>query len=130
LELQYFLTGEIRVFGVDIDEEKIKRIKAGDMPIYEPGLSEIVLKNIEGRLSFTTSIAEGIKEAEIVFICVGTPQSETGAADLSAVWSVAKEIGKNLNGYKVIVTKSTVPVGTNERVKQLITENASKSYGI
>ncbi|NMB69984.1 UDP-glucose/GDP-mannose dehydrogenase family protein [candidate division WWE3 bacterium] len=112
------------VFGVDIDEEKIKRIKAGEMPIYEPGLSEIVLKNIsEGRLSFTTSIAEGIKEAEIVFICVGTPQSETGAADLSAVWTVAKEIGQNLNGYKVIVTKSTVPVGTNEKVKQIITEN-------
>ena len=113
------------VFGVDIDEEKIKRIKAGEMPIYEPGLAEIVLKNIAGdRLTFTTSIAEGIKEAEIVFICVGTPQSETGAADLSAVWSVAKEIGKNLNGYKVIVTKSTVPVGTNEIVKQLIKDNA------
>lgn len=114
------------VFGVDIDEEKIKRIKAGEMPIYEPGLSEIVLKNIsEGRLSFTTSIAEGIKDAEIVFICVGTPQSETGAADLSAVWAVAKEIGQNLKGYKVIVTKSTVPVGTNEKVKQIITENLS-----
>jgi len=116
-----------RVYGVDIDEEKIKRIKAGDMPIYEPGLAEIVLKNIEAeRLSFTTSIAEGIKEAEIVFICVGTPQSETGAADLSAVWSVAKEIGKNLNGYKVIVTKSTVPVGTNEKVKQIVKENAGE----
>ncbi len=115
------------VFGVDIDEEKIKKIKAGEMPIYEPGLAEIVLKNIEeNRLTFTTSIAEGIKEAEIVFICVGTPQSETGAADLSAVWSVAREIGKNLNGYKVIVTKSTVPVGTNEKVAQIVKDNLTQ----
>src|SRR3989344_7083915 len=108
------------VVGVDIDTQKIKRIKRGEMPIYEPGLSEIVLRNIkERRLSFTTSIAEGIKDAEIIFICVGTPQSDSGAADLSAVWTVAKEIGKNLNRYKVIVTKSTVPVGTNERLKRI-----------
>lgn len=114
------------VVGVDIDSEKIEKIKKGEMPIYEPGLSEIVLKNIsENRLSFTTSIAEGIREAEIVFICVGTPQSETGAADLTAVWEVAKEIGKNLNGYKVIVTKSTVPIGTNEKVKTIVYENLS-----
>jgi UDPglucose 6-dehydrogenase len=112
------------VIGVDKDQAKIEKIKSGDMPIYEPGLSEIVLKNIQsGRLTFTTSIAEGIKDAEIVFICVGTPQSESGAADLTAVWAVAKEIGENLNGYKVIVTKSTVPVGTNEHVKQVVKEN-------
>ena len=112
------------VVGVDIDTEKIERIKKGEMPIYEPGLSEIVLRNIaQNRLSFTTSIADGIKDAEIVFICVGTPQSDTGAADLSQVWEVAKDIGKNMNGYKVIVTKSTVPVGTNEKVKMIIKEN-------
>lgn len=112
------------VVGVDIDAEKIERIKVGDMPIYEPGLAEVVLKNIEeGRLSFTTSLTKGMKEAEIIFICVGTPQSDTGAADLSAVWAVAKEIGENLNDYKVIVTKSTVPVGTNEKVKQIINDN-------
>lgn len=112
------------IIGVDIDAQKIKKIKRGEMPIYEPGLSEIVLKNIkEKRLSFTTSVAEGIKEAEIVFICVGTPQSDSGSADLTAVWAVAKEIGKNLKSYKVIVTKSTVPVGTNERVKKIIKEN-------
>ncbi len=112
------------VIGVDKDIEKIERIKKGDMPIYEPGLSEIVLKNVaQNKLLFTTSIAEGIKDAEIVFICVGTPQSETGAADLTAVWEVAKEIGKNISGYKVVVTKSTVPVGTNEKVKLLIQEN-------
>lgn len=116
------------VVGVDIDSEKIKKIESGIMPIYEPGLSEIVLSNIAAkRLSFTNSIAKGIKDAEIVFICVGTPQDEqTGAADLSAVWSVAKEIGENLNGYKIIVTKSTVPVGTNERVKEIVRKNAPK----
>lgn len=109
------------VVGIDVDAEKISKIKSGVMPIYEPGLKEVVLKNIEEkRLSFTTSIAEGIKDAEIVFICVGTPQGETGAADLSAVWTVAKEIGEHLNSYKVIVTKSTVPVGTNEEVKKII----------
>jgi len=114
------------VVGVDIDSRKIERIKTGDMPIYEPGLSELVLKNIkEGRLSFTTNLKEGMSEAKVVFICVGTPQDDTGAADLTAVWQVAEEIGKNLNGYKVIVTKSTVPVGTNERVKEIIKENVS-----
>ena len=114
------------VVGVDIDAKKIERIKAGDMPIYEPGLSELVLKNIkEKRLSFTTSLKEGIADAEVVFICVGTPQDDTGAADLSAVWQVAEEIGRNLNGYKVIVTKSTVPIGTNERVKEIIKETSN-----
>ena len=112
------------VIGVDKDQNKIDRIKLGEMPIYEPGLSEIVLKDIqENRLSFTTSLPEGIKDAEVVFICVGTPQSESGAADLSAVWEVAKEIGGNIDSYKVIVVKSTVPVGTNERVKKIIKEN-------
>ncbi len=112
------------VIGVDIDIDKIERIKKGEMPIYEPGLSEIVLKNIsENRLSFTTSISEGVRNSDVVFICVGTPQSETGDADLSAVWKVAADIVKNLNNYKVIVTKSTVPVGTNEKIKKLIKEN-------
>lgn len=113
-----------KVFGVDKDERKIEMIKRGEMPIYEPGLSDIVLKSIgEGRLHFTTSLAEGIKDAKIVFICVGTPQSDSGSADLSAVWAVAKEIGQNMDEYKVIVTKSTVPLGTNEKVKRIIGEN-------
>lgn len=113
-----------KVTGIDIDEDKINRIKAGDMPIYEPGLSELVLKGLEsGNLKFTTSLAKGIKDAEVIYICVGTPQDDDGAADLRAVWGVAKEIGQNLNGYKVIVTKSTVPVRTNERVKSIIKEN-------
>ncbi len=117
------------VVGVDKDQNKIERIKTGEMPIYEPGLSEVVLKNIkEGRLSFMTSTPEGIREAEVVFICVGTPQSDSGAADLSAVWEVAKEIGQNINSYKVIVVKSTVPVGTNERVKRIIQDNLTSNY--
>lgn len=117
------------VVGVDKDQIKIDKIKIGEIPIYEPGLSEIVLKNInEGRLSFTTSLSEGIREAEVVFICVGTPQSDSGAADLSSVWEVAKEIGKNLNSYKVVVVKSTVPVGTNERVKRIIQDNLTSNY--
>ena len=112
------------VIGVDIDSAKIEKIKAGEMPIYEPGLAEIVVRNIgEKRLSFTTDMAEGIAHAEIVFICVGTPQDDTGAADLSAVLAVAKQIGESLTDYKVIVTKSTVPVGTNERVYELIRQN-------
>jgi len=116
------------VVGIDLNEEKINKIKQGVMPIFEPGLKEIVLNNIQQkRLSFTTSIKEGIKNAEIVFICVGTPQKDTGAADLSAVWAVSKEIALNLNGYKVIVTKSTVPVGTNEKVKQIILDVVNDS---
>jgi len=113
-----------KVTGIDIDEQKIAKISSGEMPIYEPGLSELVIGNIEvGNLTFTTSLPEGIKNAEIVFICVGTPQGDDGAADLSAVWSVAKEIGQNLDGYKVVVVKSTVPVRTNERVAQIIKQN-------
>ena len=112
------------VIGIDIDLKKIERIKSGDMPIYEPGLSELVLNNISAkRLDFTTSLPKGIKDAEVVFICVGTPQGDDGSANLNYVWSVAKEIGENLDEYKVIVVKSTVPVGTNERVKEIIKEN-------
>jgi UDPglucose 6-dehydrogenase len=117
-----------KVMGVDIDEKKIEKIKMGEMPIYEPGLAEIVLDNLKAeRLNFTTSLVEGMKDAEVVFICVGTPQSDSGAADLSAVWAVAKEIGQKLNGYKVVVTKSTVPVGTNEKVKRIIGENLTQN---
>jgi UDPglucose 6-dehydrogenase len=112
--------------GIDIDKKKIKQIQAGEMPIYEPGLSELVLENVkQGRLKFNTSLKEGIKDAEIIFICVGTPQGEDGSADLKAVWAVAQEIGENLSSrYTVVVIKSTVPVGTNDRAKEII-EKAS-----
>ncbi len=112
------------VVGVDIDQSKIDQITSGEMPIYEPGLEEVVMTNIkQGRLTFTTDIAAGMKDAEIIFICVGTPQSDTGAADLKAVETVAKQIAGHLNSYKVIVIKSTVPVGTNEFVRELIKQN-------
>lgn len=118
------------VFGVDIDAKKIGMIKKGVMPIYEPGLSKLVKEQIKTkRLFFTTNLAEGLRNADIVFICVGTPQDKTGAADLSAVWTVAQSISKYLkkgDRYRVVVTKSTVPVGTNEAVERVIRENAPK----
>lgn len=116
------------VVGVDIDEKKVRKLRGSAIPIYEPGLAELVKKNLEGgRLNFTTKLSVGIKESEVVFICVGTPQEDTGAADLSAVFTVAKDISKHIkssNHYRVIVLKSTVPVGTNERVKRIIAENS------
>ncbi|MBI2577104.1 UDP-glucose/GDP-mannose dehydrogenase family protein [Candidatus Woesearchaeota archaeon] len=106
---------------IDIDREKIARLEKGIMPIYEPGLKEMVGKNVrESRLSFTTSLAEGIAEADVVFIAVGTPSGKDGKADLTAVEKVAEALGRSLDSYKVIVTKSTVPVGTTERVKGII----------
>jgi UDPglucose 6-dehydrogenase len=116
------------VTGVDIDQAKIDRIMRGDMPIYEPGLQEVVMTNLnDGRLTFTTDLAQGIKDAEVIFICVGTPQSDTGAADLKAVETVATQIAQYLDTYKLIVVKSTVPVGTNEYVRELIKNNLKTS---
>ncbi|MBU1104552.1 UDP-glucose/GDP-mannose dehydrogenase family protein, partial [Patescibacteria group bacterium] len=111
----------------DINKEKIKMLHKGVMPIYEEGLQELVEKNVqEGRLLFTHDVAEAIRNTEVIIIAVGTPSSQSGSADLSAVWSVAKTIGENLNNYKIIVTKSTVPVGTNERVEEIVGKNAPK----
>lgn len=106
---------------VDIDEKKIERLKKGEIPIYEPGLEDIVAKNVkEGRLFFTTNTAEAVKNNLVIFIAVGTPSGEDGSADLRYVDQAAKDIAANLNGYKVIVNKSTVPVGTGQRVKNII----------
>ncbi len=108
----------------DIIESKIKLLKNGEIPIYEPGLHELVERNVNaGRLSFTTKVDEAIQQADVIFIAVGTPQSDNGEANISAVESVAKSIGKNLNNYKVICTKSTVPVGTGDIICELIREN-------
>lgn len=108
----------IEVTCIDIDEKKIEGLKKGVMPIYEPGLETMVTKNYEkGRLSFSTSLAESIQGCEAAFIAVGTPPGEDGSADLQYVLAVATEIGKNMNDYMVVVTKSTVPVGTAEKVK-------------
>lgn len=111
------------VICVDINEEKINNLKKGIIPIFEPGLSELVSRNYESkRLDFTTDIKKGIEESDIIFIAVGTPQDEDGSADLTYVLNVAKEIGKYINAPKIIVDKSTVPVGTAKKVYQVIDE--------
>lgn len=112
------------VYCADSDGAKIDMLKSGKMPIYEPGLEEIVERNThDGRLFFSTDIGECIKRSEIVFIAVGTPPGEDGYTDLTAVKAVAITIAQNLNEYKVVVNKSTVPVGTTDLVKKLILEN-------
>jgi UDPglucose 6-dehydrogenase len=113
----------VNVACVDIDETKIEKLNNGIIPIYEPGLEDIYKKNVEkGRLEFTTNLGASIKDADAVFIAVGTPPDEDGSADLKYVLGVAREIGKNMDHYLVVVTKSTVPVGTSEKVKQAILE--------
>ena len=112
---------------VDIDKNKIQRLRDGDIPIYEPGLDHLVSKNVkEGRLKFTDSLEEVLNEQQIVFSAVGTPPDEDGSADLSYVLQVAQTIGKNLNKYVVVVTKSTVPVGTAKKVKATIQAELDK----
>ena len=113
------------VTGVDKDASKIEALERGEIPIYEPGLEEVVEKNVRaGRLKFTTDLAPAIREARAVFIAVGTPPLPDGRADLSFVRQVAESIGDNLNGYKVIVTKSTVPVGTGQMVERAVREHS------
>jgi UDPglucose 6-dehydrogenase len=109
------------VVCVDIDEGKIARLKNGEIPIHEPGLDDIVKRNIEkGRLVFTTSAEEGIAHGLFQFIAVGTPPEEDGSADLSHVLAVAETIGRHMSGYRIVVDKSTVPVGTADRVRERI----------
>jgi UDPglucose 6-dehydrogenase len=113
----------VEVTCVDKDESKIASLLEGKIPIYEPGLEELVKKNInDGRLRFTTDLSEGVKDALAVFIAVGTPPREDGSADLSHVLQVAKEISECMDGYKVIITKSTVPVGTGEKVRKVFSK--------
>ena len=120
----------VDVACVDIDQSKIERLKKGEVPIYEPGLSDILEKNVEkGRLTFTTDIKKGIANSEVVFIAVGTPPDEDGSADLKYVLGVASEIGQHMNDYLVVVTKSTVPVGTSFKVKAEI-EKQQKLRGV
>src|SRR6478736_5378258 len=103
----------IDVTCIDIDQKKIEKLKQGIMPIYEPGLEEMVIRNYEkGKLHFSTNLAESIKDCDVAFIAVGTPPGEDGSADLKYVIAVASAIGGNMNNYMVVVTKSTVPVGT------------------
>ena len=112
---------------VDVDAAKIERLQKGDIPIYEPGLEDLVLKNVRaGRLKFTTSLAEVLDDQQIVFSAVGTPPDEDGSADLTYVLQVAETIGRNLNKYMVVVTKSTVPVGTAQKVHDTIQRELDK----
>lgn len=117
----------VDVTCVDIDQKKINKLISGEIPIYEPGLEEMVLRNYqEGRLHFTTDITTCLDDIEIVFSAVGTPPDEDGSADLRYVLEVARSVGRNMNHYLVLVTKSTVPVGTAQKVKAAIQEELDK----
>jgi len=112
---------------VDVDAQKIQKLKDGIMPIYEPGLEELVKRNVEyGRLQFTTDLTEVLDDVEVVFSAVGTPPDEDGSADLKYVLAVAKQFGQHINKYTILVTKSTVPVGTAKKVKAAIQEELKK----
>jgi UDPglucose 6-dehydrogenase len=119
----------INVTCVDKDEDKIARLLDGEIPIYEPGLDALVEKNAKaGRLQFATDLAPAIQHALAIFIAVGTPPKEDGSADLSYVVQVAEAIADNLNGYKVVVTKSTVPIGTGQLIEKIITERGNGAH--
>ena len=110
------------VTGLDIDTRKIEKLRRGESVIYEPGIEEYLKRNLKsGRLSFTADADRAIREAEIIFIAVGTPPKQDGDADLGAIRSVLETVARNLDGFKVIVTKSTVPVGTNRWIKSELT---------
>ena len=116
-----FADGGNHVICVDSDVEKIEMLKRGEIPIYEPGLAEIVQRNAEaGRLEFTTDLDDAVKRARVIFLAVGTPQGDDGAADLSAVLEVARQVGQAMNGHRIIVMKSTVPVGTHRKVSEVV----------
>ena len=117
----------IDVTCVDVDANKIEGLLQGKIPIYEPGLDELVLRNTrEGRLHFTTDLSQCIDDVEIVFSAVGTPPDEDGSADLQYVLSVARTFGRHIKKYTILVTKSTVPVGTARKVKKVIKEELKK----
>ncbi len=119
------------IICVDNNEDKLKKLENGIIPIYEPGLEELVKSNVsENRLRFTSNIDNAVKESEVCFIAVGTPQGEDGSADLQYVLGVAKEIAKAMNGYKVIVDKSTVPVGTAKQVTELIKQYTKYDFDV
>ena len=119
------------VICVDIDKGKVDKLTNGQITIYEPGLEKLFLRNLrEERLNFTTSLEDGIREAAIVFLALPTPQGEDGSADLKYVLSVAQHLGKIMNGYKIIVDKSTVPVGTAEKVRDAIAENYNGEFDV
>jgi len=116
---------------VDIDEKKIEKMKAGEIPIYEPGLEDLFSRNsIEGRLQFTTNLAEGIEGAKVIFLALPTPPGEDGSADLKYILKVANDLGPLLKDYTVIIDKSTVPVGTSEKVHAAISKGAKVPFDV
>ncbi len=119
------------VICVDIDEQKVQKMRGGEVPIYEPHLDVLFERNIKAkRLTFTTSLKEGLDHGEIIFLALPTPEEENGSADLKYVLGVSEEIGKLITQYKVIVDKSTVPVGTAEKVKKVISKNAKSDFDV
>lgn len=119
------------VLCVDVDEAKVARMKAGEVPIYEPGLDVLFKRNIdEGRLHFTTELEEGVKEAEVIFLALPTPPNADGSADLSFVLGVAEDLGKMLDHYAVVVDKSTVPVGTSEKVRAVLAKHGKQDIDV
>jgi UDPglucose 6-dehydrogenase len=119
------------VICVDKDESKVRMLRRGRMPIYEPGLGEMVERNTaEKRLTFTTQLARAVRQSSIIFIAVGTPQGEDGSADLQHVLAVARDIARAMNGYKVIVDKSTVPVGTAARVRDIVRRETTHPFSV
>ena len=123
----------VNVICMDRDERRIATLEKGEVPFYEPGLSELVTKNFQaGRLKFTADLHKAVDDALVIFIAVGTPSQADGSADLSFVDEVAKNVGTRMTGYKVVVTKSTVPVGTAQRIREIIKANQSEecSFGV
>jgi UDPglucose 6-dehydrogenase len=119
------------VICVDKDESKVRMLRAGKMPIYEPGLEELVRRNRhENRLTFTTQLPKAVRASTIIFIAVGTPQGEDGSADLQHVLNVARDIARTMNGYRVIVDKSTVPVGTSARVREVVRRETTHPFSV
>jgi len=117
------------VVCVDVDEQKIAGLKKGVIPIYEPSLTEIVKHNQKlGRLHFTTDLKFGVDNSLIIFLAVGTPSAPDGSADISAILAAAADIAENLNGYRIIVTKSTVPIGTYKKVTEIIKSKTQVSF--
>ena len=124
---KWFAEMGIDVTCVDVNVQKIEDLKNGIIPIYEPGLDELVIRNSKsGRLKFSTNLIDVLNDVEVVFIAVGTPTDEDGSADLKYVLEVARTIGANINNHMVVVTKSTVPVGTAAKVKATIHEELDK----
>jgi UDPglucose 6-dehydrogenase len=119
------------VMCVDKDEAKISMLRKGKIPIYEPGLADLVERNVdENRLTFTSNLGKAVKHAQIIFIAVGTPQGEDGSADLQHVLAVARDVGRLMDGYRVIVNKSTVPVGTAEKVRSIIGNETKHPFSV